>query len=243
MTEIVSVPNPRIQSIRDRLDSDTSAPVPQVTTIEFFETYGLSFSTLNTVISILYEGGPMTASQIIKVSGLGDSTVRHACQAFENIGAVTVSKVIGPSKKSVKCYQYKSLPQGCSFVDLASVHHPKTSHSSPGVNDTNEVPRFFTQKPRTVSIERINGYEQLIADTTRHYGIGELDELITAIHSVCIERIMSATGKCPICQSTLKRNRSAVSCNKCNITLDLGDTKRSLTAFLAMAEQLKGAGQ
>ena len=185
-----------------------------------------------TFLKVLKTQGPKTQRELEVATMVVSSQAWVVLKDLEEADAVSVDY-----SGKAKVYSYKQTPEGW---DLNAVDEIKPGTTEVTVISDNPLTRMLEKKNPTVKMDRVSGYQNFINDTKKSYGIKELDDVITVLHKICQDRILSATSDCPVCGRTLTRDGTAVICTKCRLNIDRGDSMKSLDAFLRNAKIILG---
>lgn len=238
---ISSVPNQKVQAMKDRL---TPIPQPPQKKRKIFGLY--SENTAKCILKYIIQN-PGTSNRVIQdFLGLSNPCVTTITKALAEIGCLKVS-VNGRAKSFV----FVKLPDGWQMEDVKSAVFEKNKKEAKPVSDTKEekplisVPKYLKatsilESTKTIPYDSVASYQQLLKDTTKYYGVAELDDLVGEIHRFLKARIESTVLRCPVCNSIIKTEKSTVFCPTCQMSISMGTADKSVKALLKYGKLLKG---
>lgn len=241
---ISSIPNQKTQNIRDRL---TPAPKEDQTETKDAKMFGLySENTAKVILKYIIQHPKATNREIQELLNLSNPCVNTVTKAFSDNGIVSVS-----SSGRAKTFTFAKLPNTWDKEDvLASKLDRKKREGTPTKAVEKEIkvdnaPKFqlasnILESNKIVPFDSVEAYQKLMKDTTKYYGVKELDDLVGELHKFLKARVSSAVLRCLVCNTVISTDKSAVFCSSCQIRLDLGTSEKSVKALLKYGKALKG---
>lgn len=241
---VSSIPNQKIQSIKDKL---TPAPKEDQTETKDAKMFGLySENTAKVILKYIIQHPKATNREIQEMLNLSNPCVTTVTKAFSDNGIVSVS----PSGRA-KAFTFVKLPNTWDKEDvLASEFDRKKREGKPIKAVKKEIkvddaPKFqlatiILESNKIVPYESVEAYQKLMKDTTKYYGVKELDDLVGELHKFLKARVSSAVLRCPVCNTVINTDKSRVFCSSCQISIDLGTSEKSVKALLKYGKALKG---
>lgn len=241
---ISSVPNQKTQSIRDKL---TTVPKEDQTETKDAKMFGLySENTAKVILKYIIQHPKATNREIQELLNLSNPCVTTVTKAFSDNGIVSVS-----SSGRAKAFTFVKLPNTWEKEDvLASTIDRKKREGKPRKviereSKTDGTPKYqlatiILESNKIVPFESVDAYQRLMKDTTKYYGVKELDDLVGELHKFLQARVSSAVLRCPVCNTVISTDKSAVFCSSCQMSIDLGTSEKSVKALLKYGKALKG---
>lgn len=117
-------------------------------------------------------------------------------------------------------------PKGYSLASKTAASMVKSSPSLPKIAvispitgkspASNPMTDMLAKTDLHIRQEEIESYKKFIENTKEIYGVGEIDDVITVLHKICLDRIENAHIPCPICKGSLtKLPLGGVACPHC----------------------------
>ena len=103
-------------------------------------------------------------------------------------------------------------------------------------NDASDNPLTKMLMTKDLHVADVSSYEQLMKDTSKMYGLDEIDDLVKAIHDICKVRIEQKYIECPLCKGRIQRLSSTAHCTKCGVEINGGTFENSVKMLNAIAK-------
>lgn len=241
---ISSAPNQKIQSIKERINP------PAPTNPRPFGLY--SEETAKVIMRYILEHPDCTNSQIQDILGLSNPCVSTITKTLYDKGCIRRTK-----KGVTNILNFVKLPNTWDMEDVKNAHlnvipkpvkesEPESSCKDDAKTDNTKlfnrylVAETILESKWNIPYDSMAAYQKFIKDTSSFYGVKELDDLVAELHRFAKDRLSTAVLHCPVCNSVIKTEHSAVFCPTCQIRIDLGTSSKSIKAFIQFGKQLKG---
>lgn len=222
--DVASKPNSRVAAIRENMPVMVKEEVPKL--------YGTSDRIQAKALSYIKRQERATAFEVCDGIGCPKGTIHKVMHDLEVRGCIYDT---GEVKGKSKIYRYAGNPFNWNLdapIEVV-VRTPKK-----------KAIRDFSDNALTRALEKIDpvviktdGYRQFIKDTSKLYGIQELDDIVMEVHNLCKERVVKGS-KCPICYSNLVFDGTGCGCQTCNISINVGEPSKSAEVFQKMCKSI-----
>ena len=193
------------------------------------------------------ERGPMTFKEFEKVSNYPEWVAKDTIIELEKMGLLTSTILLDrKNAKQFRAADDRHIPEGWpprgELLTMESpyrdyVHNPKervlTGEEAVAAED-NALTRAL--KNPDYHLEDVSSYEQFLKDTSKFYGLEELDDIITDLHALCKRRIEQKYVPCPLCKGRIQRDGSKATCVACGAEINAGSFEQSMKALSILAK-------
>lgn len=241
---ISSIPNQKTSAIKNRLTPESNQDQPKTTDAKMFGLY--SENTAKVILKYIIQHPKATNREIQEMLNLSNPCVTTVTKKFCEIGCCSATK-----DGRGKAFAFVKLPNTWEKEDvLAATIDRKKREGKPRKviekdSKTDGTPKYqlatiILESDKIVPFESVDAYQRLMKDTTKYYGVKELDELVGELHKFLQARVSSAVLRCPVCNTVISTDKSAVFCSSCQMSIDLGTSEKSVKALLKYGKALKG---
>ncbi len=213
-------------------------PVQQYHTDRHRQHEAIKLLRLQYAYSRFLDKGTMTRKQFKSLSNYTENMSKDILIELERMGLI--KSTILYLENGAKLYSIvddKFIPQGWpakgELLNMESpyrdyVYKPKSTPTEQDMTEASDNPLTKMLSNKDLHVDDTSSYEQLIKDTSRFYGVEELDTLIGAIHEICKRRVEQRYVECPLCRGRIQRNKARIHCTNCGLELNGGTFENSM---------------
>ena len=240
---ISSVPNPKITAMKDRLTPVANADQTESKDARMFKQY--SEKTAKVILKYVIQHPDSSNMEIAEMLNISYPCVATVTGAFADVGCLQEHKI-----GRRKTFKFVKLPNTWDKEDVLAATIDKKREGKPKKvaekeSKSDGTPKYqlatnILESDKIVPFESVESYQRLLKDTTKYYGVKELDDLVGELHRFLQARVSSAVLRCPVCNTVISTDKSAVFCSSCQMSIDLGTSEKSVKALLKYGKALKG---
>ena len=244
--------NKAVSDARKAVGKETSNPMPeplrqykdQVQVVkEERDTKRLQYA-----YSRFFEEPKMVTKEFMRTSNYPEKATHSALNQLEKMGLIRSSIMLNSNHGKVwEIVDERNIPEGWPPKGILLTMESPYRDYVPPVRKKNHVPQVDIEhacnNPLTkmildkdLHVEDVSSYEQLMKDTSRFYGLGEIDDLVKAIHEICKQRIEQRFIECPLCKGRIQKVGDEAHCTKCGAHIGGGTFENSMRMLRVLAK-------